>query len=253
MTHVGQSGKQPAVGRGRKTSQQDVIECLRDSILTGRLPGGTRLIQSRIAAELGVSRVPVREALLQLSAEHMVTMEPHVGATVVWHSPAQVSELFGIRAALVREAAILVVPELSESHLNTLAGIVQQQDCEGSATARHRLNRAFYASLFEDLRRPRLLSMIDQLENELARYLQSASGLHLPYGKLMEMLRAKEGEEAAALLADHLRLVGHYAARQLESLLDSGQLRRPSVVPKRVRRVASFRRRSLIRQVGGGP
>src|SRR5919109_2688492 len=106
--------------RERRTTQELVFEFLRDAILSGRLRDGSHLIQDKIANELNVSRVPVREALLQLESEGLVRMEAHRGATVVWLSPEEVAEIFEIRALLVTGAVHLVVPHLTEDQLERL-------------------------------------------------------------------------------------------------------------------------------------
>src|ERR1700736_5090780 len=67
----------PEVLRGRRTIQEIVAEALRDAIVTGRLKGGERLHQDGIAVKLGVSRMPVREALRQLESEGLVVFTPH--------------------------------------------------------------------------------------------------------------------------------------------------------------------------------
>jgi DNA-binding GntR family transcriptional regulator len=73
---------------------------LQDLIVSGALPGGARLKPEFIAAELGISRMPVREAIRQLDAEGYVTIRPNRGAIVTARSRDQVFELFEIRAAL---------------------------------------------------------------------------------------------------------------------------------------------------------
>jgi len=77
-----------------------VSEQIRGLILDGRLKPGERLVEDRLSAELGVSRVPVREALRSLSAEGLVRLEPRRGATVTEVTPALVAELVEVRALL---------------------------------------------------------------------------------------------------------------------------------------------------------
>jgi DNA-binding GntR family transcriptional regulator len=73
---------------------------LQDRIVSGALAGGTRLIPETIAAELGISRMPVREAIRQLDAEGYVTIRPNRGAVVTSRTRQEVTELFEIRATL---------------------------------------------------------------------------------------------------------------------------------------------------------
>ena len=87
-------------------------------IVSGALPGGARLKPEAIAAELGISRMPVREAIRQLDAEGYVTIRPNRGAVVTSRSRDEVVELFEIRAALeglaLRLAAARATPDLLE-------------------------------------------------------------------------------------------------------------------------------------------
>jgi DNA-binding GntR family transcriptional regulator len=97
------------------TAQQESYHHLRDRILSGELPGNTRLNPTAIAASLGISRMPVREALRQLHAEGLVTMRPNRAAFVSSLTVGEVEELFQIRAALevlaVRTAITAMTPD----------------------------------------------------------------------------------------------------------------------------------------------
>jgi DNA-binding GntR family transcriptional regulator len=77
-----------------------VLDKLRERILGGTVAGGERLVEGRLSEELGVSRMPVREALRQLAAEGLVTIEPRRGATVTQFTDEQVRELVEVRATL---------------------------------------------------------------------------------------------------------------------------------------------------------
>ena len=84
----------------RAPRSQVVSEEIRAMILGGRLKPGERLVEESLSAELGVSRVPVREALLALSAQGLVRIEPRRGATVAEITPRIVAELVEVRALL---------------------------------------------------------------------------------------------------------------------------------------------------------
>jgi len=102
-----------------------VSEQIRGRILDGTLKPGERLVEDRLSAELGVSRVPVREALRSLSAEGLVTLLPRRGATVVEVTPESVAELVEVRALLEGLNAKLAAqrhdPEIIEQLKDTLA------------------------------------------------------------------------------------------------------------------------------------
>ncbi len=129
-----------------------VTERIRGRILDGTLKPGERLVEDRLSAELGVSRVPVREALRGLSAEGLVTLLPRRGATVVEVTPESVAELVEVRALLeglnARLAAQRHDPEIVAQLKETL---VRGNEAAKTGTAEElaRLNAEFHERLAE--------------------------------------------------------------------------------------------------------
>src|SRR5262245_22689559 len=99
----------------RQTLTSMTADAVRERILRGHYAEGHPLRQELIAAELGVSRIPVREALRQLEAEGLVTFNPHHGAVVSTLSLKQIQEVFELRAEiesdLIRRATPHLTPE----------------------------------------------------------------------------------------------------------------------------------------------
>jgi DNA-binding GntR family transcriptional regulator len=129
-----------------------VTERIRGRILDGTLKPGERLVEDRLSAELGVSRVPVREALRGLSAEGLVTLLPRRGATVVEVTPESVAELVEVRALLeglnARLAAQRHDPRIVVQLKETLARGNQAAKA-GTAEELARLNAEFHERLAE--------------------------------------------------------------------------------------------------------
>ena len=94
------SPSERTLGESHSPLTRMVVDTLRDRIMSGALAGGERLVEGRLSEELGVSRMPVREALRQLASEGLVTIEPRRGATVTQFSEEQVRELVEVRATL---------------------------------------------------------------------------------------------------------------------------------------------------------
>jgi DNA-binding GntR family transcriptional regulator len=216
-----------SVVRERRTTQELVHQFLRDAILSGQLRGGARLVQDKLATELNVSRVPVREALLQLEAEGLVRMEAHRGASVVWLSPEEIAELFDIRCLLVTDAVRRAVPQLTDEQIARLEDIEQRQVNESNMAARTRLTHAFYSTLLEHLNRPRQTAMIDRLERELERYLEPLGRPHLGHTALVDACRRRDADRASALVGEHLRRVSERAVKSVRRLMSSGETLRP--------------------------
>jgi DNA-binding GntR family transcriptional regulator len=129
-----------------------VSEQIRGRILDGTLKPGERLVEDRLSAELGVSRVPVREALRGLSVEGLVTLLPRRGATVVAITPETVAELVEVRALLeglnARLAAQRHDPEIVAQLKDTLAR-GNEAAMVGTAEELARLNAEFHERLAE--------------------------------------------------------------------------------------------------------
>ncbi len=225
-----------ATVRERRTTQELVFEFLRDAILSGRLRGGAHLVQDKIASELNVSRVPVREALLQLETEGLVRMEAHRGASVVWLSPEEIEELFEIRIILTTAAIRKVVPTLDDDQVDRLRQIAKRQQRESNMHTRARLNHAFYASLFENLNRPRLRLLMDKLEREVERYLVPLDRPHLGHEELVRACEQRDEERAAEIAARHLEQVSERVVASVRARVASGdvQLGQPAARRRRV-------------------
>ncbi|MBC7470797.1 MAG: GntR family transcriptional regulator [Ramlibacter sp.] len=88
------------VGAAHSPLAKLVVDSIREKIVSGEYAGGERLVEAHLSTELGVSRMPVREALRVLAAEGIVTIEPRRGATVTVYSPEQILELVEVRATL---------------------------------------------------------------------------------------------------------------------------------------------------------
>jgi DNA-binding GntR family transcriptional regulator len=129
-----------------------VSEQIRGRILDGTLRPGERLVEDRLSTELGVSRVPVREALRGLSVEGLVTLLPRRGATVVEITPETVAELVEVRALLEGLNAKLA----AQRHDPGIVAALEDTLARGNAAAKNgtaeelaRLNAEFHELLAE--------------------------------------------------------------------------------------------------------
>jgi DNA-binding GntR family transcriptional regulator len=107
-------------------SAEQVCERIRTAILSGALKPGSKLTEQDLAAELEVSRTPIREAIRQLEVERLVTRTPFVGVTVTQLSPEEVIELLDIREVLEGLVARLATQNMDSFHLQRLKKLLQQ-------------------------------------------------------------------------------------------------------------------------------
>jgi DNA-binding GntR family transcriptional regulator len=110
----------------RSVLSDQVKDRLLQAILDGRYPPGARIVETRVARELGTSQAPVREALRDLEALGVVETTAFRGARVRRPSAAELLEAFEIRAELESLAARLAIPRLTDEDLEELAGHVRE-------------------------------------------------------------------------------------------------------------------------------
>jgi DNA-binding GntR family transcriptional regulator len=156
----------------RASLSKVVSEKIRGQILAGRLKPGERLIEDRLSAELGVSRVPVREALRGLSMEGLVRLEPNRGASVTEVTPELLAELVEVRTLLealnARLAARRHDPEIVALLQDTLRrGNEAAQS--GAADQLAQLNAEFHERLAEASR--------NSVLSDIMRSLRERTGL----------------------------------------------------------------------------
>ena len=198
-----------------RTATEYVEGTLRQGILGGTLPGGTPLRQEELAAAIGVSRQPVREALRQLESQGLIDFFPHRGAVVTEISAADAADHYAIRAALEPAALRLSLPGLLPADLARAREIVAAMDAEPDQARLGELNRRFHMTLYARAGRPRLLALVDQHLAAADRYLRfhlTALGRsHLSQNEhraLVEACRRRATDRAVAILTRHITAAG---------------------------------------------
>jgi len=153
-----------------RTLAQRVADRMRDAIVRGALPSGQPLRQAELAAQFGVSPIPLREALRQLEAEGFVTMHPYRGAVVSAISLAEAREIAELRTMLDTRALQLAFPKLTDQTLRRAEGLLDARDRERDFTRWMELDWEFKEALFSPAERPLLLSIIRGLHRSANRY-----------------------------------------------------------------------------------
>ncbi len=157
----------------RETLSAQVVHFLRDAIITGKFAEGERLIESELSAMTGASYTPIREALLTLEAEGLVTIAPHRGACVSTMSEEELTELYAIRASLESLAARSAAPFITSKDLRELDRLVREsltlmegKQYEEAFRAAHAFHEIYLAkSPFGHL-----LRILRSLTSQLQRY-----------------------------------------------------------------------------------
>jgi DNA-binding GntR family transcriptional regulator len=184
---------------------------LRDRILTGRLRPGDRLDLDRLTAEFGISRTPVREALLELSYEGLVAITPRSGMAVVGITPEDAVDNFAILAALAGKGAELATARITATELDELRTLAAVVDDAPDVVA---ANRRFHRAINLAARSPRLLTHIRQAVRVVPGN----------YFELFPEQQERSRHEHAALLDAMARGDGHGARAAMEAhVLTAGE------------------------------
>jgi len=155
------------------TAQEVVLRALRTDLVTGHFAPGEQLVQESIAERLGVSRVPLREALKILEAEGHVTYHPHRGYFVTQLSTDDLLEVYRLREILETEALEHAVPMLTPVDCDALAELITGVDHairDDDVRSISEANRRFHFALFEFSGMPRLVKLIRQLWDATEAY-----------------------------------------------------------------------------------
>jgi DNA-binding GntR family transcriptional regulator len=213
----------------RLTVVDQVADALRARILSGGLPEGRQLRQEVLAAELGVSRIPLREAFRRLEAEGLLTIAPHRGAVVSVLSLGEIAELFDLRAMIEPDLIARSCRGLTDRALANSAKILADYGwafAQRDVVAWGTLNTAFHLSLYQPVNRPRSLGLAQSLLGQTDRYTRmqllltsGESRAEDEHAALLQACRDRDASRAAKLLAQHIRDAGM-------SLLNSLRARR---------------------------
>src|ERR1700728_5025950 len=115
------------------TVRERAVRELRDRILTGALPAGSRIDLDAITEEFATSRTPVREALLELSFEGLVQVAPRSGVTVIGISPTDVLDSFTILGVLTGQAAAWAAGRVGPDELEMLRTLASDVEARAGA------------------------------------------------------------------------------------------------------------------------
>ena len=206
-----------------KTLERAVLSALRDMILVRRLKPGQGIPQDAIADELGVSKLPVREALKILEGEGQVTYRPHRGYVVAELNLDELLEIYRMRELLEEDAVKHAAHPLGSETLSVMKEAMDAMDATGDGLMPAiEANRRFHFSLLESTGRPQTVRIIrllwDSSEPYRALYYMSPAALRRVSEEHVKIYEAAAAGETDELLA-HLRHHRESAISALKELL----------------------------------
>ncbi len=199
---------------------EQAYQQVRAAIVENRYPPGSRLVEARIAEELGLSRTPVREALHRLEAEGLVISEPNRGAMVRPLSPTEVVDLYGLRIRLESYAAEVAAERVTEGELAELFDAVEafsnarkkrdHASIEGLRRI-HETNRRIHDGILDAARHRRLTTMLARTVDIplVFQAFQSFGPAEMErsdtfHRLIVEAMYRRDAGRAGALMAEHI-------------------------------------------------
>lgn len=182
------------------------------AILDGRISPGESLREERLAAELEVSRTPVREALHKLAEEGFVAYEPHRGARLLHPTPEMAREVFQIREGLEAIAAREAAARLADADLRRLRALFKELRPRVRAGDVSDVGDAIHEAMFGACGNPRLVQMMGVLRGQI-RWLQNVA-VTIParpprafreHARILAALSARDAQAAEDAARVHIR------------------------------------------------
>jgi DNA-binding GntR family transcriptional regulator len=212
--------------------QERTYNAVRAALLDGDYLPGERIYEGAIATALGVSRIPVREAIRRLQQDGLLDVRPHYGIYVASIPSEEIEDVYRIRGVLEATAASLAAERMSDGEIAKLGQIVKEQRI--AAAAAESLPREpvsvvqadrFHHAIHVGAHSPRLLALLDQLYAQVMHFRKltlrqpgrataSAEG----HAGIFEAIRRRDPEEAESAMRLHIDDARQALVRQLETV-----------------------------------
>jgi len=207
---------------GRQSLTDQIVVELRRRIIAGELPEGSPLRQEALATELGVSRIPIREAIRQLEAEGFVQSELHKGTIVRALSLAEIQELFDIRIHLETWLFEMAIPRLTDDDLRQAERLTDDTMTAGNVENWGELNWQFHETLYAPSGRTVALKLLKSVHDNANRYINLqiavAQNVELEladHRTLVAYARLGDTKRAVEMLRMHIQRVANSLMKSL--------------------------------------
>lgn len=196
-----------------QTLSEQIFTLVRDRIVAGQIPSDTPIRQDALAAELGVSKIPLREALARLEQESLLVSHANRGFFVRPLSAEEAEEVYALRLKLepdaVGEASRVATQEDKDAAKRALAALdkamASNKDQVGG------LNRAYHMSLVRPLARPLTIQIIERLNLISERYVRKhlepvgrEGRAHKEHHAMLDLWSQGKAKAVAAMMHDHI-------------------------------------------------
>jgi len=191
-----------------------VTESIRNLILSGDLPPGSRISQESLAERFGTSRIPVRDALNRLESDGLVLLKPNSGAWVAKLDLSECIEIYKIRERIEPLALSEAVAKMSDEDVDQLAELVTKMAATKDTETFLKLDREFHLASYRASQMEQLSSMVERFWNTTQHYRRAFTKLigkdgawiiHAEHNLMIDALRRRDADSAAQMLHEHIR------------------------------------------------
>lgn len=232
---------------GHRSLSDTAYQSLRRSITAGELRPGDRLREGELAASLGISRTPLREALQRLEAEGLISAAPRRGLVVTQIEREEIAQLYAVREVLEGLAGRMAAQHASSAEIEAMRELVDRQSrTKSDAVALAQLNTQFRDVVHNATRNRFLTSVLDVLEIPVAvlpspAFATSGQGAmsHRDHVELVAAIERRDADRAGELSAAHMR-----AMARLQILMLTGGGEAGAVPSAKVTRKAKAARKA---------
>lgn len=196
-----------------RTLSDRVFEIVREQIVTGRLGDNAPIRQDALAAELGVSKIPLREALARLEQEGLISSQANRGYFVKPLSADQLDELFALRLAIEPKAAARAAELAGDAERAAAMEAFERLDsaAAGNLSEVAVRNREFHVALVQNTGRLLTVQLVERLsilaERYVVAHLEPAgrdARAHQEHRELLDAYLARDGARLEQLLVGHI-------------------------------------------------
>jgi DNA-binding GntR family transcriptional regulator len=198
----------------RKSAGEHIFEHLKQAIIRGDIPSGSRIVETRIAETMGVSRTPVREAIHKLEREGLLVKQPASGFTVTGLTRKDIEECFGIRAVLEGYAALLATVRHTPDQLKPLIRkneLFRKHLEKDDLKALPKINTELHNMIYDLSGSPKLIKMINDLKEQILRFreiiLQNKTLALVSlkdHSDMIAMMQERRAEEVEKVVREHI-------------------------------------------------
>jgi DNA-binding GntR family transcriptional regulator len=196
-----------------RSKNEVVYDLLHQAIVRGDYKSGERVVIDDVASKLGVSQIPVREALRQLEAEGFVNIEPYIGATVTDIGADLVFEIFVLLETMEAICSRTACCRMSEEEIQKLDDLVQRMDeCVNQPENWSELNKKFHLLICDyahtGLIKEMMRKVLDHWDRLRLHYLKDVLGqriekAQIEHRQIMAAFHSRDADKAERLVRTH--------------------------------------------------